>query len=311
MTIVCTAVVALAAPAVAAAARPTVTTGGVAAVSQTGAQVAGTVDPNGRATRFYFEYGPTTAYGSVTDGNPAPRIGRAAGVLANVANLQPFTRYHYRIVAFNRDGQSRGRDRTFRTLRVPLALSLGASPNPVIAGRAVTLSGTLGGTGNAGRRIRLRSNPFPFPGGLNPVGNSQVTDAAGAFSFAILSVPVTTQFQVQIEGAPEVASAVVTVGAAVRVTTSTQRRRLARGVSVRFAGRIFPARDGVLVEIQKRVRGNWRTVKRTTARHARAGYSRYAKRFRIRKRGAYRVVVNSDGQFVGNAGRVIRIRPRG
>jgi hypothetical protein len=310
MTVVFAAAVALVAPAVATAARPTVTTGGVAAVSQTSAQLAGTVDPNGRATRFYFEYGPTRAYGSVSDGNPAPRIGRAAGVLANIAGLQPFTRYHYRIVAFNADGQRRGRDRTFRTLRVPLALSLAATPNPVIAGRAVTLSGTLGGTGNAGRRIRLRSNPFPYLGGFNPVGNSQVTDAAGGFSFALLSVPVTTQFQVQIEGAPEVASSVVIVGAAVRVTTSTQRRRLARGVSVRFAGRIFPARDGVLVEIQKRVRGNWRTVKRTTARHATQSYSRYAKRFRIRKRGAYRVVVNSDGQYVGNAGRVIRVRPR-
>ena len=92
MTVICAAVAALAAPAVAAAARPAVTTGGVAAVSQNSVQLAGTVDPNGRATRFYFEYGPTTAYGSVSDGNPAPRIGRAAGVLATVAGLQPFTR---------------------------------------------------------------------------------------------------------------------------------------------------------------------------------------------------------------------------
>ena len=310
MTVVCAAVAALVAPAVATAARPAVTTGAVAAVSQNSVQLSGTVDPNGKATRFYFEYGPTTAYGAVSDGNPAPRIGRAAGVLATVAGLQPFTRYHYRIVAFNADGQRRGRDRTFRTLRVPLALSLAATPNPVIAGRAVTLSGTLGGTGNAGRRIRLRSNPFPYLGGFNPIGNSVVTDPVGGFSFALLSLPVTTQFQVQIEAAPEIASAIVTVGAAVRVSTGTERRRVARGVSVRFAGRIHPARDGVLVEIQKRVKGQWRTVKRTTARHATAAYSRYAKRFLIRKRGAYRVVVNSDGQFVGNAGRVIRIRPR-
>ena len=236
MTVVCAAVAALVAPAVATAARPAVTTGAVAAVSQNSVQLSGTVDPNGKATRFYFEYGPTTAYGAVSDGNPAPRIGRAAGVLATVGGLQPFTRYHYRIVAFNADGQRRGRDRTFRTLRVPLALSLAATPNPVIAGRAVTLSGTLGGTGNAGRRIRLRSNPFPYLGGFNPVGNSVVTDPVGGFSFALLSLPVTTQFQVQIEAAPEIASAVVTVGAAVRVSTGTERRRVARGVSVRFAG---------------------------------------------------------------------------
>jgi hypothetical protein len=66
----------------------------------------------------------------------------------------------------------------------------------------------------------------------------------------------------------------------------------------------------VLVEIQKRTRGKWRTVKRTTARNATSAYSRYAKRFVIRKRGAYRVAVNSDGQYVGNTGRVIRVRPR-
>src|SRR5581483_895583 len=45
---------------------PTVTTGAVSDVSTVGASLAGTLNPNGQATSYTFEYGTTTDYGAST-----------------------------------------------------------------------------------------------------------------------------------------------------------------------------------------------------------------------------------------------------
>ena len=68
------------------------------------------------------------------------------------------------------------------------ALTLGATPAAVAPGGATTLAGNLGGTGNANRQVVLQANPFPFTQGFVNVSNVLVTDAAGNFSFPILSV---------------------------------------------------------------------------------------------------------------------------
>ena len=308
----CAAAAILAAPASAeAAAKPVVRTGAAANIGQTTATLIGTVNPKRLRTTYYFQLGPTRAYGAATAAVALPARRRAIRVVADVGAMAPATRYHYRIVAVNARGESRGRDRTFTTARQPLGLTLAASPNPVIAGRATVVSGTLSGTGNAGRHVVLQANPFPYTSGFLPAANIQLTDASGNFSFPVLGVPVTTQYRVYLENTPEVASPIVVVGAAVRVSTRIERRRARRGVSVRFAGRIRPARDGVAVEVQRLQRdGQWRTRKRTVARHARAGFSRYSTRVRIRRRGTFRVFVASDGPYAQNVGRTIRVRVR-
>jgi hypothetical protein len=311
MAAACAAGAALAWPAAAAAAKPAAATGAMTNIGQTTATFHGSVDGNGRASTFYFEYGPTTSYGGSTKPTPTSNPRRRVPVVADVDGLQPFTVYHYRVIAYNRDGRVAGTDRRFRTQPVPLGLTLAANPNPTLAGRSTTLAGTLTGSRNAGRRIRLQANPFPYLTGFNPLGNEVVTDSAGAFAFPILSLAVTTQYQVYVAENPQVASAPITVGAAVRVTTRVSRKRARRGVRVRFAGRVAPARDGVLVEIQRLRRdGQWRTVARTTARHAGASHSRYMRRVHVRRRGSFRVLVNSEGQYVSNVGRTVVVRMR-
>ena len=58
---------ALAVPAAAiAAGAPRVTTEAATALRSTGATLNGTVNPNGNATTYYFEYGPTKTYGTKT-----------------------------------------------------------------------------------------------------------------------------------------------------------------------------------------------------------------------------------------------------
>jgi hypothetical protein len=311
MAVVFTAALALMAPAGAAAARPAVTTGTATSITQTTATLSGTVDANRRATSYFFEYGPTRAYGSVTPAAAAGSAGAPVRVEAAVGALTPFTRYHFRLVAVNADGQARGGRRVLRTLRVPLGLSLTATPSAVLPGQGLVLSGVLSGTGNAGRAIRLQWNVYPYLSGWAPYGNPLLTDANGAFSFPVLSLPGTAAFQVYVDGASEIASAPLTVGLAVRVTSRTRRvRRYRRSASIRFFGRVYPARDGVQVAVQRLRRGTWVTVKRTFARHATASYSRYRTRVRVRRRGLFRVAAFSEGQYTGNVGRTIRIRPR-
>jgi hypothetical protein len=230
-------------------------------------------------------------------------------VTAPVGGLAPATVYHYRIVAQNRNGLVKGGDRTFKTKPQPLGVSLAATPNPVPFGGAVTLAGQLTGTGNAGRQVVLQSNPFPYTQGFQNAANVQVTDAAGNFSFPLLSVPLNTQYRVQMPAKPEVVSPIVSVGVAVRLTTHVSSHRVRRGARVRFSGVVRPARDGAQVAIQKLRGTRWVTVSGTITHHAGTTFSRYSKRVRIRRGGTYRVWIGIvDGNYVSNAGTHMHLR---
>jgi hypothetical protein len=299
----------LAAPATAAAAeRPAVTTGAAANIEPTTVVLNGTVTPRGAATTYFFQYGTSSLYGSVT---PAATVAAGTGenrVAVAVGGLAPATTYHYRLVAQNAEGITRGKRRTFKTKPQPLAFSLGATPNPVVSGGATTLSGALTGTNSDDRRIVIKSNPWPYTQGFLPVGNEMITNADGSFTFPILSVPVNTQFLAQMVARPEVVSAPVVVGTTVNVTRRVRVRRGERRGRLRFSGRITPAVDGeqVLIEKLRRDGGGWRTVAETFARNAGDSFSRYRKTIRQRRGGRYRVVVNvDDGSHSQSASRSI------
>ena len=65
--------------------------------------------------RYYFDYGPTAAYGPRTPQQPVAASGSDLSVSAGLTGLRPGTTYHYRLVASNADGTSRGADMTFTT----------------------------------------------------------------------------------------------------------------------------------------------------------------------------------------------------
>ncbi|MDX6719912.1 MAG: hypothetical protein QOJ63_2166 [Solirubrobacteraceae bacterium] len=304
---------ALAVPALAlgASAKPRVTTKGVAKLTPSTVSLLGTVDPNGAATSYLFQYGPSPLYGAVTVATPAGGGAKPVNVVVDVTGLAPATVYHYRLVAKNRNGMVKGGDRTFKTRAEPLGLTLAATPNPVPFGGPTVLAGTVTGTGNAGRQVVLQSNPFPYTQGFMTTSNVQLTNAQGAFAFPLLSVPLNTQYRVLIPTRPEVVSPIVSVGVAVKVSTLVSATRVHRGRRVRFFGTVRPARDGAQVAIQKLRGTNWITVAGTITRHAGAGFSRYSKRVRIAHGGSYRVFVGIvDGNFVSSSGRTVRIRTR-
>ena len=75
----------------------------------------GTVEVHGPETEYLFEYGPTTAYGSVATGEELEGDGETVEVEEVAINLAPATTYHYRLVALSPLGISYGKDKTFTT----------------------------------------------------------------------------------------------------------------------------------------------------------------------------------------------------
>jgi hypothetical protein len=128
------------------AAAPAVVTGAASDVSVTSARLAGTVDPNGRATTWYFEYGTSTSYGSKTSDKSAGSGTSAADVAASVSGLARGRTYHYRLVATSDAGTTRGADRTFATRGVP-GVSTGAASS--IAPTTARLNGRVNPNGQS------------------------------------------------------------------------------------------------------------------------------------------------------------------
>jgi hypothetical protein len=97
---------------------PTASTGTAGAVTEQSATLSGSVNPNGVPTAYWFEYGPTTAYGSTTLSVDAGS-GGAVTATATLGGLSPATTYHYRLVAANSAVVTDGADRTFTTAAPP------------------------------------------------------------------------------------------------------------------------------------------------------------------------------------------------
>jgi hypothetical protein len=302
---------ALLAPAAATAAqKPAVTTGGAANIAPTSAIVNGTVNPRGAATTYFMQYGTTREYGARTPAQSAGAGTTGRRIAESLGALAPATTYHYRIVARNSLGVSRGADRTFKTLRQPLGVSLAATPNPLFPGRATTLTGVLSGTGNANRQVVLQSNPYPYTQGFLNAADVHLTNAAGGFSFPILSVPVNTQFRVLMPNHPQVVSPIVVAQAAVAVNVHTRVNRGSRSGVIRFAGLVRPAVDGSAVLVQKLRGGVWVTIAETFARSIRRNRSRYVKRVRQRRGGHYRIVAAATGPYSPGVSRSVHRRVR-
>src|SRR3982074_69440 len=158
------------APAAAAASVPSVSTGPAQLVSYAAATTTGTIDPHGQDTSYFFQYGPTKAYGSQTAAADAGHGTRTVRVNFPVSGLQPVTRYHFRLIAVNAAGASAGADVSFTTKKVPLSLAILVAPNPVIFGANMFVQGTLSGTGNGGVPVALQANPFPYLQGFANIG---------------------------------------------------------------------------------------------------------------------------------------------
>ena len=96
---------------------PSATTNTPSTVEETKSTLTGTVNARAVDTHYYFQYGTTTSYGSVTaEGNAGSGTSNVP-VAATISGLEPGTTYHYRLVSTSEGGTTYGADESFTTLR--------------------------------------------------------------------------------------------------------------------------------------------------------------------------------------------------
>lgn len=96
---------------------PGVTTGSASHVSSSAATVSGSVNPNGSATTYQVQFGPSTAYGYSSAPVSAGSGNANLPVSVTLGGLKPRTTYHYRLVASTAHTTVVGGDQTFTTAR--------------------------------------------------------------------------------------------------------------------------------------------------------------------------------------------------
>lgn len=127
---------------------PAVSTGSAVSIAPTSARLKGSVTPNGLSTRWWFEYGTSTRYGSRTSSRHAGSGTAARSVSARIRRLTVGTTYHYRLVGRNSSGRTVGEDRTFTTVGSPAAVTGAAQ---FVGPESATLIGTLDTRGRSTR----------------------------------------------------------------------------------------------------------------------------------------------------------------
>jgi phosphodiesterase/alkaline phosphatase D-like protein len=167
-------------------APPSATTGSASNLAQSSATIAGTVNPNGTDTDYYFQYGTSTSYGANTASVDAGSGSADVAASANLTGLNSGTTYHYRVVAVSSAGTTFGGDQTFTTTTPPAVAT--STPSSVSRSSA-TLSGTVNPQGQATTyyfrygtttAYGLQSSPASAGSGTGQVGVHTTIDGLSA-----------------------------------------------------------------------------------------------------------------------------------
>jgi len=284
--------------------QPQVATGGFSHIRGTSAELEGTVFPHGLPTTYFFQYGPTVAYGSTTPEVVLPAASSRIKVGQVTTGLQPG--FHYRIVAFNAasNGLARvGRDRVFNSKSRKLKFQLPKSLEPIAYKQGFTLTGKVTGNGSAGVGVQLQETPYPFLGEFETVSAPVTTNSSGGFSFRVPSLTTSADFRVITTGPKPQFSGTVKQAVTPVVTLKVHRSSVA-GI-VRLYGTISPSITGahVLIQLSKPARpGNTEKTSERTNRYvtqfstvavkATRSMSRFSVIVKITHGGRYRAYVS-------------------
>ena len=177
-------------------------------------------------------------------------------------------------------------------------LTATAKPFVVTFGQVTTVSGRLTTKNNAGVRVNLAQDPFPYGDGFQPLAQA-TTDKNGNYSFRLTPM-LNTNYRVSQGALHAFTGARVRAAVSLGVSDSTP----AIGQRVRFFGSVRPKHDGKVVLIQrKRPGGAWITVRRTLLRPATGNRSTYSTRLRIFSTRSYRARFPSDGDHLTGTSR--------
>ncbi|MGH2974370.1 MAG: LamG-like jellyroll fold domain-containing protein [Solirubrobacterales bacterium] len=127
---------------------PTATSEAATGISATEATLKASVNPNGTATTYQFEYGTTTSYGTKAPTSPeSAGSGSTAVALSKaISGLKEATTYHFRVLATSEGATSYGEDKTFTTLVLPSATTEAATG---VNEHEATLKGSVNPNGTA------------------------------------------------------------------------------------------------------------------------------------------------------------------
>lgn len=176
------------------------TTNAATAITSTGATVNGTVNPNGEATTYAFQWGLTTSYGNEA---PLPAASAGAGtadvpVSLDLGGLASGTVYHFRVIASNGSGVAAGADETFTTSGTapgPATVTTGA-PSTVTATSAV-LNGSVV-PGESPRTCSFAYGPTTSYGSLTNAQSVPAGTASVAMTATISGLAPATGFHYQL-----------------------------------------------------------------------------------------------------------------
>jgi len=279
---------------------PTVLTGGVHTQGLS-VTLLGSVNPRGAVTTYYFQYGPTVAYGKQT--TPATLAAGTTPVKIGQAAIGVLPGYHYRLVASNSFGPKLGKDRTFTTSTSRTTkVKVNKPTEAVVYGSPLSISGALVGAAAAAHKVVLQESPYPFLTAFATVGLPATTTATGTFSFRVPRLLLSTQYRVATLDPRPLYSPIVTADAAYQVRLKVKRS--SRKGIVRLYGTVTPAAVGAHVYFQllKKVRpgDTEKTEERetkfvtqfsTTVKRGTRTTSRFSKIVKVLKGGSYRARV--------------------
>ena len=207
-------------------------------------------------------------------------------------------------------GTRHGSDRA-RKAQIRRSLTLSVAPNPTVFGSPFLVQGKLSGVilTNRERRyeIVVQANPFPYADGFRPLGEPELTNGAGEFSFPVNGLLDNAEVRVVTGGKPVLSSPVALESVAVRVSFHARATR--RQGFVRLYGTVAPPEVGALVGFQLLEPGGGSVNEGGTV--VKAGTSLFSSFSRVVRghRGLYQALVKvSDGAHASNYSAPVLIR---
>jgi hypothetical protein len=225
---------------------PNATTGAAQTIGPDTAQLTGSLDPLGRSTTWWFDYGTTTRYGKSTPHRSAGSKAGAQTVTAPLTGLAANTAYHFRLVATSDGGTRYGADATFSTSGVSLVVAA----RRVVFGGRIQLTGSVP-THTAGEQVVVFSKPYGVASARSVA--TVLTGANGVWTY-LARPQIATAYQASWRSG---LSAAATIAVHPRVTITRYRNG---HFFIRVSGAHgFPHR---VVQLQRKVGTRWVTIKR-------------------------------------------------
>jgi hypothetical protein len=156
---------------------PTTQTLDPTVITATSGTLNGTVNPNGLATTYYFDWGTTTAYGNTTSALSAGSGNSNVSESATISGLTTGTTYHYRIRASNSEGTSTGNDLTLTPGMIIISTTSVSSVTETTASSGGNISAD-GGSAVTARGVCWSTSVSPT------ISDSHTTDGNGTGSFS-------------------------------------------------------------------------------------------------------------------------------